>query len=372
MERWITTSEAAQRLGVKRGTLYAYVSRGVLTSVRRPGQEESLFDRTQVDSLAAAKHDGRRAGERLLRFRAVATGVSAIRDDRLYLRGRDIETVCARMSFAQAARLVLDSDDAVSGGTRPPVPALDVERIRGVPLERRIPLAVAEIAAVDPRRSDMTDVPARVLALLDALAVVVPEVPLRHPWVDTLATCLIDNGLAASTTAARVAASARAGVYDAILAGLGAMAGPLHGGAPARSVRLLTAVADVASGTDPDAGIDAGIDAAVAEAVAGAGRLHGFGHVIYVAADPRASVVLDRVRTDRPDARALSALAVLADRVHQPVNIDLAGVVVGVELGLPVHATEAVFQYARIVGMAAHVMEEYGEAPLRWRGRGDG
>ena len=64
MEHWITTSEAAARLGVKRGTLYSYVSRGVLTSKRMPGQAESLFDRTQIDSLAAAKRDGRRSGDR--------------------------------------------------------------------------------------------------------------------------------------------------------------------------------------------------------------------------------------------------------------------------------------------------------------------
>ncbi|WP_205620945.1 helix-turn-helix domain-containing protein, partial [Intrasporangium chromatireducens] len=46
--QWITTTEAAQRLGVKRATLYAYVSRGQLRSRRRPGQQESLFDRAQV------------------------------------------------------------------------------------------------------------------------------------------------------------------------------------------------------------------------------------------------------------------------------------------------------------------------------------
>ncbi|GAA4392633.1 citrate synthase [Tsukamurella soli] len=360
MDQWITTSEAARRLGVKRGTLYSYVSRGVLTSVRRPGQQESLFDRTQVDSLAAVKHDGRRAGERLLRFRSVATRVSAVRDDRLYLRGRDIETVCATMSFGEAARLTLQYDGAV-----PPAPALDAARIRTVPLERRIPLAVAEIAARDPCRGERAEVEARVLALLPALATVVPEVPLAHPWVDLLATCLIDNGLAASTTAARVAASARAGVYDALLSGLGAMAGHLHGGAPVRAARLLGAVAASHGG-------GAAVDAAIAEAVSVGGRLHGFGHLIYTGDDPRATVVLDRIRADDPGSPALEAVAALVDRVHQPVNVDLAGAVVAVALGLPAHATEVVFQYARIVGMAAHVVEEYDETPLRWRARGEG
>ncbi|MGC3971854.1 MAG: citrate synthase [Pirellulales bacterium] len=356
MERWITTSEAARRLGVKRGTLYSYVSRGILTSVRRPGQEESLFERDQVDSLAAAKHDGRRAGERLLRFRAVATRVSAIREDRLYLRGRDIETIVATMTFEEAARLVLDYEGAVA-----PPPDLDAERIRAVPLERRIPLAVAEVAAADPRRAERVGVESRVLALLGALAGVVPEVPLAHPWVGALATCLLDNGLAASTTAARVAASARAGVYDALLAGLGALAGPLHGGAPVQAHRLL---AVIAGGGE--------VDAAIAESVAAGGRLPGFGHVVYAGDDPRATAVLDRVRADAPDVSALEALAALTDRVGRPINVDLAGAVVAVALDLPVHAIEVVFQYARVVGMAAHIVEEYEEAPLRWRARSDG
>ncbi len=50
------------------------------------------------------------------------------------------------------------------------------------------------------------------------------------------------------------------------------------------------------------------------------------------------------------------------------MNIDLAGAAVAHALGLPERATEVLFQYGRTVGMAAHIAEEYEEAPLRWRG----
>ena len=188
------------------------------------------------------------------------------------------------------------------------------------------------------------------------LAELVPEVHLEHPWVDALATCLIDNGLAASTTAARVAASARAGLYDALLAGYGALAGVLHGGAPAAAYAML---GRVLAGGD--------VDAAIADASWG-GHLSGFGHIVYTGEDPRATVVLGMIRQDRPDAPALRAVSALADRVGRAVNIDLAGAAVAHALGLPERATEVLFQYGRTVGMAAHIAEEYEEAPLRWRG----
>lgn len=354
MSQWITTSEAAQRLGVKRGTLYSYVSRGVLVSQRQPGQSESLFDRTQVDSLAAAKHDGRRAGDRLLRFRAVATRVSSIRDDRLYLRGRDIADLCAEMDFVTAARFVLAVDASR------PLPVIDEGVVGAADVERRIPLTVALLAAQDPLRADRTDVAARVLGLLPVLARSVPEIDWTHPWIDLLATTLIDNGLAASTTAARVAASARAGVFDALLAGYAALSGPLHGGAPAAAYDLVDAVV----GGTP-------VDRALSDAVVD-GRLPGFGHVVYGGPDPRARIVFDRIRADRPGSRALAAADKITMRAGRPVNIDLASAVVARELGLGPRAGEVLFQYGRTVGMAAHIMEEYGETPLRWRGSNSG
>ncbi|CAM4030006.1 MULTISPECIES: citrate/2-methylcitrate synthase [Tsukamurella] len=354
MDTWITTTEAAQRLGVKRGTLYSYVSRGVLVSRRMPGQAESLFDRTQIDSLAAAKHDGRREAERLLRFRAVTTRVSALRDDRLFLRGRSIESVCTAMDFGGASRFVLQTAVAHP----PPDVALDVAR--AVSLERRIPLAVALLAAHDPLRADRSSVAERALGLLPVLADLVPEVRLDHPWIDALATCLIDNGLAASTTAARVAASARAGLLDALVAGYGAMSGPLHGGAPLAAYRLLERVL---RGDD--------VDEVIAES-AGGGAVPGFGHIVYTDHDPRATVVLDLVRAQRPEAPALAALAAVAERVDRRINIDLAGAVVALTLELPPQTGEVLFQYGRTVGMAAHIAEEYDEAPLRWRGSNSG
>ena len=105
---WITTTEAAQRLGVKRATLYAYVSRGLLQSQRRPGQQESLFDRAQIDALASASRPSG-SPQPVLRFRSIATTVSSQRDGDLLYRGVPLIDVIALDSVERAAALVVGS-----------------------------------------------------------------------------------------------------------------------------------------------------------------------------------------------------------------------------------------------------------------------
>ena len=181
------------------------------------------------------------------------------------------------------------------------------------------------------------------------------DVPLAHPWLELATVCLLDNGLAASTTAARVAASARAGLLDALQAGLGALAGPLHGAAGRRAQALLAAVL-------------AGEPAASAVARLGA---PGFGHVVYEHDDPRATVLLDALRRDGAASAVLEAVDALRAAVERPANVDLALAGIVLVLDLPATTIDVLFQRSRIVGMTAHVAEEHGEAPLRWRGRAD-
>ncbi|MCU1536861.1 MAG: excisionase, partial [Humibacillus sp.] len=231
---WITTTEASQRLGVKRATLYAYVSRGLLRSERRPGQQESLFDRAQIDAMASSTRPPG-APAPMLRFRSIATGVSSSVDGDLLYRGVPLAEVIGLGTVEEAAAVVLGSTDR---GTPPPAAAPAVD-LRGLPLERRMPVALQLLAGADPFAGD-TD-PARVraaaLPLITAavgLAAGVAPVPDLSTGPRGLASltlaalggdrgsrddvrvlrvivvALLDHGLTASTVAARVAASTRA------------------------------------------------------------------------------------------------------------------------------------------------------------------
>jgi citrate synthase len=379
-ERWITTTEAAQRLGVKRASLYAYVSRGLLHSERRPGQQESLFDRAEVDSLAAASRPAR-AAQPLLRFRGVATGVSSQRDGDLLYRGVPLADV-TDLPFDRAAALVLGDPDAATGSL-PAVPAPVVRAVALLPLERRMPVAVQALAGSDPFGPDLSPdlVRSTALALVPRAVVLVggddrtgvtdlPRALMRslaghdgtpggRRLLGVMLTALLDHGLTASTVAARVAASTRAGLPDCLCAAYAAMAGPLHGAAPIAAHALL------AHGAAPRD--------VVAEATRRHGTVPGFGHFLYPDGDPRAELVLDALAdlrgTTRLRRRVDEVVRVVADGTGRHPNVDLATAAVLHALDLPAAAGEVLFQVARSYGVAAHVLEEYGETPLRWRGR---
>jgi citrate synthase len=172
---------------------------------------------------------------------------------------------------------------------------------------------------------------------------------------------LADHELAASTLAARVAASVRAGPYAVVSAGLAAMSGTLHGGAS------LSAEALLASAARPD-----DVPGVVGELLRKGERVPGFGHLIYKGADPRAVVLLDMLRRAAPRSPRLAvAEAVLAEvrkRSLPEPNIDLALAALVRVAGMIRGAGEAMFAVARTAGWIAHALEAYaGDSPLRPR-----
>src|SRR6478736_3487720 len=304
---WITTTEAAQRLGVKRATLYAYVSRGLLRSERRPGQQESLFDRTQIDAMASATRPPG-SPQPVLRFRSIATSVSSQVDGDLLYRGRPLQDVVALGSLDDAAAIVLGSSVPQQVPRLSQVAGVDLSAL---PLERRMPVAIQLVAAADPFASDTdpeqvrtaamptlgaaltlvsgaaapdpvtTDLTALTLAALGGSPDARDDVELLR----VLLVALLDHGLTASTVAARVAASTRAGLHDCLSAAYAAMAGPLHGAAPVAAHALLV------DGVDPTVLVGRSLRERGERGERGG--IAGFGHFLYPDGDPRADVVLE-------------------------------------------------------------------------------
>jgi citrate synthase len=172
---------------------------------------------------------------------------------------------------------------------------------------------------------------------------------------------LADHELAASTLAARVAASVRADPYAVVSTGLGAMSGALHGGASLGAEALLAAAAR------PD-----DVPRVVSELLRRGEKVPGFGHLIYRGGDPRAILLLGLVRRAAPKSRQLAvAEAVLAEvrpkSLPEP-NIDFALATLARVAGMIRGAGEAMFAVARTAGWIAHALEAYaGDSPLRPR-----
>ena len=167
-----------------------------------------------------------------------------------------------------------------------------------------------------------------------------------------------DHGLNASTFAARVVASTQAGLTSAVLAGLGALKGPLHGGAPGPVIEMLDGIA--AEG-DAQAWID--------RALNHGDRLMGFGHRIYRIRDPRADALKAALRTlDRDDDRLAFAeeveriaLVALRQRKQSRVietNVEFYTALLLEAVGFPPESFTGVFAMGRIVGWIAHAREQ--------------
>jgi len=178
--------------------------------------------------------------------------------------------------------------------------------------------------------------------------------------VNAALVLLADHELATSTVAVRVAASTRADPYDAVLAGLGTIGGPLHAGA-SRLVHDL--LADAA---------ERGPEPALDDALRFSGHAPGFGHTLYPGGDPRATRLaeLSRRAGEARARRVVDGVVDAAARQGLPLpNIDLALGSLGWTLGATGDFGETVFTVARMAGWVAHYVEELAEPPLRFRAR---
>ena len=174
--------------------------------------------------------------------------------------------------------------------------------------------------------------------------------------IDTYWVSAAEHGLNASTFTARIVASTGADCAAALSAAVGALSGPLHGGAPTRVLRMLD---DVAASGDPDGYVHAILDRGE--------RIMGFGHRVYRAEDPRARVLrrtareLGSPRVEVAEALERSALAVLRARSpDRPLetNVEFWAAVVLDVAEIPPDMYPAMFGCARVAGWSAHVIEQ--------------
>jgi citrate synthase len=391
---------AAERLGVKTATLYAYVSRGVLTRRRAP-DGRSVFDPAEIERLARR---GRPRGPRPSSELIVESAITSLGDDRPYYRGRDAVDLAASWEFERVAHLLwTGSDDDTGGGPwRASADAVAAGRAAqsGLPIDvlplERLQVITPALAAVDPLRLNR-DPSAIVLLGQSLIAGMVDCLPgdstadaiAARLWdkltpdgaapdlADALRAALVllaDHELAASTLAARVAASVRADPYGVVSTGLGVVGGPLHGGASLSAEAMLAEANGAGAGGGPE-GLGGGkIQAqhAVGRRLRRGDRIPGLGHTVYKATDRRATALLERIRAAAPDhPRLVVAEAILAEsrrRRLPEANVEFALAALVSVAGMVPGAGEAIFAIARTAGWLAHAMEEYTQArPMRLR-----
>lgn len=174
--------------------------------------------------------------------------------------------------------------------------------------------------------------------------------------VDAYWTSAAEHGMNASTFTARVIASTGADVAAALSGAVGAMSGPLHGGAPSR---VLGMIEEIERTGDAEAYVKQALDRGE--------RLMGFGHRVYRAEDPRARVLrrtareLGAPRFEIAEALEKAALAELHARRPDRVlatNVEFWAAIVLDFAEVPAHMFTSMFTCARTAGWSAHILEQ--------------
>jgi len=237
----------------------------------------------------------------------------------------DIDEDQAREDLARLSSAALSIVAQSLRGNEPPVPASEIEQGKTAAEQ----FLIRWRGAADEKEAKALDV----------------------YWVSAT-----EHGMNASTFTARIAASTGADCAACLASAVGTLSGPLHGGAPARVLPMLDAVAE--SG-------DA--ERYVAQLLERGERIMGFGHRVYRAEDPRARVLrrtaieLGSPRVEVAEAFERAAIAALRDKhPDRPLetNVEFWGAVVLELARIPAAITPALFACARTGGWSAHIVEQ--------------
>ena len=174
--------------------------------------------------------------------------------------------------------------------------------------------------------------------------------------IEQYMTSTIDHGFNASTFTARVTTSTGADLVSAVVAAIGSLSGPLHGGAPSRALDTLDAI-----------GTPERTEEWVRDAVARGQRIMGFGHAVYKTYDPRSALLRDIARefggervefAEQVEAAVLRTRAELKPDQQLHTNVEFYAGVVMELCGLPRNLFTPTFAASRVIGWCGHVLEQ--------------
>lgn len=366
MKNKLTAREAAAELGIGVASLYAYVSRGMIRSEPQPGTRTKLYSAEDVRALKGRVAGAAPPGAGGFGPAPIETALTLIRDDRLFYRGIDVETLARHARLEAVASLLWDTGDADPFAATAQFQTAAVPEDGGIVGRLLVGLARAaetDLAGYAPGPAAIARTGARILRQMTHVATGAPlgtdqpiHAALAKAWnapaepIRRALVLMADHELAASTLAVRVTASTGASPWRAVTSGLACLDGPRHGGMSDRVAALFETVGD----GDPER--------ALAERLKAGETLPGFGHPLYRGEDPRSRLLVEAVRARPEAARVIAradAIAAAAERLTgRHPNLDFGLVVAARAIGLPAEAPITLFAIARTVGWIGHVIEQ--------------
>jgi citrate synthase len=396
---WLEGDEAAELLGVRRETLYAYASRGLVRREPIRGRRAMRYlredlERLRARSAARAGHGAVAAGALRWGEPILETSISSIEPEGPRYRSHLAVELVARKARAEAVMALLWEAPLASEPASARLEPAFVKRLSALAAPGMRPidglaLALPALALRDELRHDgardaEVDRARRLVAHLGALlglpygAARVAEsaketglarIALRA-WgseprrravaaVDAALVLLADHELNASAFASRVAAGTGADLYACFIAALAVASGPRHGGAADRVEALAHDVLRRAES------IGVPLERAARDLVAQRSQrgedIPGFGHQLYPAGDPRCPPLLHAahgITTTLAGIRAIDALIAVMSHRRQLPTVDCGLVALSFALQLPPGAAAGLFVLGRTAGWVAHVFEQ--------------
>jgi len=388
---WLNAAEASALLGIKRATLYAYVSRGKVRT-RATGRRHSYL-RHDIERLRARRdarsgHGAVAAGALRWGEPVLDSEISELRPEGHRYRGASAHVLAAEgASLESVAELVWGTCDEVTEATWPqatlPLAPNKLAALLGSEARPVDAMAVAlpAMGLADPARlHDGRAATLRVARRLVRLLVACAGLPcgaarvrqsLGEPnaargllvavgaragmnataAVQLALVLCADHELNPSSFAARVAASAGADLYACVGAALATLTGPRHGGMPERVDALLEEI------DRPERAARV-----ISERLRRGDEVPGFGHPLYPHGDPRTAPIMAAARCVAPRSRLVRTTDALIDAMAlagaQPPTLDVALVALAAALRLGPGGGAALFACGRIVGWVAHVLEQ--------------
>src|SRR5438132_10882089 len=386
--------------------------RGPCPRIRRPprgsGRKTGIFDGGGVCETRIVAVERQKAAPRGLEgVVAAATAICSVSDNFLQYRGYRIEELAGKAEYEEVAYLLLNGDLPNRTELRDFKAELTKHRtlspfLSGIRQEMSetgtgmdvLRTVVSASAAEDPGEGDKSREAeyAKAIRLTAKLPTILatyirrrrgeqpvpPDPTLGHAAnfvkmagldanpkaAEILNTCFIlqaEHGLNASTFAARIAAATLADMHAAVTAGLGALKGPLHGGATDGTMKMLD-----------ELGTPERVEAFVERGFATKYKFPGFGHRVYVTTDPRAKHLRKFAMDLATEAKGMPPYFEIQEKLVEavnrrrqfPVNVDFYAATTYTYLGIPADLGTSIFAIGRMAGWCAHIMEQHGDNRL--------
>jgi citrate synthase len=399
-DRFLTGAQAAEFLGVKSSTLYAYASRGLIESFPGETARERCYRLTDLIKLRQSTRGykvGKDQDPAVWTGPAIKSSITDIRPDGHVYRGENaVQLALSGASFESVAELLWETNIEPTIWTK----------VRPLPVSRQVKallaadtnyldifkllLVAAEMNDPVSRKllgDDRFDTARRLIATM-AMAPAFPEgtpqylTQAPYPVAQTLLHALCssrsserasvincalalcaDHELNASALAARIAASCDASMYSCLISALGSFSGTLHGSASRRAEDIVTNSLQFKTAR-----------AWLKDYLQQFEKIPGFGTELYRTGDPRARVLIETALSVSSKNKHLSRLVEIVECVREHFgaepNLDVGLAAVSYALSLPPGSGSTMFAVSRTAGWIAHAVEqrEYG-AIIRPRAR---